>query len=60
MRLNHHKTQRELAELAGLAYSTYRSIEDGRVARPKYGQLKRIAKALGVEVEDICQPEWLQ
>ena len=48
-------TQREVAEIAGIAEITYQTIERG-AHEPRANTLQGIAKALGVRVEDIFEP----
>jgi tetratricopeptide (TPR) repeat protein/transcriptional regulator with XRE-family HTH domain len=45
-------TQEELAELAGIGVRTIRDIEAGRVARPRPGTVRLLAKAFGLSETD--------
>ena len=46
-------TQADLAESARISPSTLSQIESGRVPRPHVGTVRKIARALGVEPQDL-------
>jgi transcriptional regulator with XRE-family HTH domain len=43
-------TQVRLAEEAGISPTTVSGIENGRISRPRFGTLRKLAVASGVEV----------
>jgi transcriptional regulator with XRE-family HTH domain len=49
-------TQARLAEEAGVSPTTVSGIESGRITRPHFGTLRKLARALGVEPEDLISP----
>ena len=46
-------TQARLADEAGVSPTTVSGIESGRISRPHFGTLRKLALALGVEPEDL-------
>jgi len=46
-------TQVRLAEEAGISPTTVSGIENGRISRPRFGTLRKLAVALGVESEEL-------
>ena len=46
-------TQIRLAEEAGISPTTVSGIESGRISRPHFGTLRKLAMALGVEPEEL-------
>lgn len=46
-------TQAQLAEGAGISPTTISGIENGRVSRPHFGTLRKLARALGIEPEEL-------
>ena len=46
-------TQVRLAEEAGVSPTTVSGIENGRISRPHFGTLRKLAAALGVEPENL-------
>jgi transcriptional regulator with XRE-family HTH domain len=46
-------TQARLAEEAGVSPTTVSGIESGRISRPHFGTLRKLARALGVEPEEL-------
>ena len=46
-------TQVRLAREAGVSPTTVSGIESGRIGRPHFGTLRKLARALGVEPEDL-------
>jgi transcriptional regulator with XRE-family HTH domain len=46
-------TQVRLAEEAGIGPTTVSGIENGRISRPHFGTLRKLAAALGVESETL-------
>ena len=56
-------TQVRLAEEAGISSATVSGIENGRISRPHFGTLRKLAVALGVESEEygpavLWRMEW--
>jgi transcriptional regulator with XRE-family HTH domain len=49
-------TQARLAEEAGVSPTTVSGIESGRISRPHFGTLRKLARALGVEPEQLVSP----
>jgi len=49
-------TQVRLAEEAGISPTTVSGIENGRISRPHFGTLRKLAVALGVEPEELLPP----
>jgi transcriptional regulator with XRE-family HTH domain len=52
-------TQADLAERARISPSTLSQIESGKVPRPHVGTVRKIARALGVEPQDLRRAEEL-
>ena len=52
-------TQARLAEEAGVSPTTVSGIESGRISRPHFGTLRKLARALGVEPEELVSPSSL-
>lgn len=50
-------TQEQLAVAAGVTAKTVANIENGRSAIPLKGTLRLLADALGVEPDDLTEPE---
>jgi transcriptional regulator with XRE-family HTH domain len=46
-------TQARLAGEAGVSPTTVSGIENGRIGRPHFGTLRKLARALGVEPEEL-------
>jgi transcriptional regulator with XRE-family HTH domain len=46
-------TQARLADEAGVSPTTVSGIESGRISRPHFGTLRKLAGALGVEPEEL-------
>ncbi|MDQ3943223.1 MAG: helix-turn-helix domain-containing protein, partial [Actinomycetota bacterium] len=46
-------TQLRLAEEAGVSPTTVSGIENGRISRPHFGTLRKLARALGVQPEEL-------
>jgi transcriptional regulator with XRE-family HTH domain len=46
-------TQVRLAEEAGVSPTTVSGIESGRISRPRFGTLRKLARALGVDPEEL-------
>ena len=46
-------TQARLAKEAGVSPTTVSGIESGRISRPHFGTLRKLARALGVEPEEL-------
>ena len=49
-------TQARLADEAGVSPTTVSGIESGRISRPHFGTLRKLARALGVEPEELVSP----
>lgn len=49
-------TQGRLAEEAGVSPTTVSGIESGRVSRPHFGTIKRLAEALNVDPRELLSP----
>lgn len=49
-------TVRELAEAARLVPSTVSRLETGQIAEPRPSHLQQLARALGIEVEELYAP----
>jgi transcriptional regulator with XRE-family HTH domain len=49
-------TQARLADEAGVSPTTVSGIESGRISRPHFGTLRKLAGALGVEPEELISP----
>ena len=49
-------TQARLAEEAGVSPTTVSGIENGRISRPHFGTLKKLARALGVDPRELLSP----
>jgi len=49
-------TQIRLAREAGVSPTTVSGIESGRIERPHFGTLRKLARALGVHPEDLLAP----
>lgn len=47
-------TQARLAEEAGVSPTTVSGIESGRIGRPHFGTVRKLARALGVEAEELA------
>ena len=50
-------TQVRLAEEAGVSPTTVSGIESGRISRPRFGTLRKLARALGVDPEELLSGE---
>ncbi len=50
-------TQVRLAREAGVSPTTVSGIETGRISRPHFGTLRRLANALGVDPQALLSPE---
>ncbi len=48
-------TQAELSQASGVAQSTITHIESGKHERPHPGTLRKLARALGVEIADLLE-----
>ena len=46
-------TQGRLAEKAGISPTTVSGIESGRISRPHFGTIKKLARALGVDPREL-------
>jgi transcriptional regulator with XRE-family HTH domain len=49
-------TQARLADEAGVSPTTVSGIESGRISRPHFATLRKLAQALGVEPEELVSP----
>ncbi len=59
-RMSRGVTQEELAQAVGISVPTYRRLERGETKNPKLRHLVNCAIALGVELHDVIEDEWLQ
>jgi transcriptional regulator with XRE-family HTH domain len=46
-------TQRDLAREAGVSPTTISGIESGRISRPHFGTIRKLASALGVDPQEV-------
>ena len=46
-------TQGELAQEAGISPTTVSGIENGKISTPQFGTVRKLARALGVEPEEL-------
>jgi len=51
--------QDEAALRTGLSLRTYQRLEAGELENPPIRHLTNCALGFGVELEEVCQPEWL-
>jgi transcriptional regulator with XRE-family HTH domain len=58
-RLSRGVTQEELAEAVGVSAQTIRRLERGEVENPKLRTLVNCALALGVDLSDVLEDDWL-
>ncbi|MCA1730187.1 MAG: helix-turn-helix domain-containing protein [Actinobacteria bacterium] len=49
-------TQRRLAEEAGVSPTTVSGIESGRISRPHFGTIGKLARALGMDSRELLSP----
>jgi transcriptional regulator with XRE-family HTH domain len=54
LRINKGMTQEHLAGQAGVAVSTLRKIESGRVIEPGYFTMLSLADALGIDLRELA------
>jgi transcriptional regulator with XRE-family HTH domain len=59
-RMSRGVTQEELAQAVGISVPTYRRLERGEVRNPKLGHLVNCAIALGVELGNVIEDDWLE
>jgi transcriptional regulator with XRE-family HTH domain len=52
--------QEAMAEQTGIPLRTYQRLEAGKITNPPIRYLVNCAIVLGVELEEICEPEWLR
>lgn len=50
-------TQGELADEAGVSPTTVSGIESGKISRPHFGTLRKLARVLEVDPQDFFDPE---
>jgi len=55
LRLKNKLTQEKLAIKAGVPYTTLTKIESGVIKKPAVQTIAKIAKALGVRVDDLIK-----
>ncbi len=53
-------TQKEMADAIGMSVPTYRRLERGLLVSPTVGYLVNAALALGVELEAVAEPRYLE
>ena len=56
VRENRMWTQGRLAEEAGVSPTTVSGIESGRISRPHFGTVEKLARALGVNPRELLSP----
>ena len=54
LRKEHHLSQEELAQKAGITYSTLIKIESGLNKNPTLDTLRKIATAFGVKLDELA------
>jgi transcriptional regulator with XRE-family HTH domain len=52
-------TQEKLAEVTGIPLATYRRLERGQLDNPPIRYLSNIALVLNVDLDEICEDDWL-
>lgn len=57
LRIERDLTQEVLAEMAGTSPTTISNLESGKIKNPQYRTMRRIAAALGVDVEELIAPK---
>lgn len=57
LRVDSMMSLRELADRAGVAFTTVQHIESGETTSPHFGTIKKLAKALGVDPRDLMERE---
>lgn len=60
VRVGKDVSQQKVADGAGISLNTYRRIERLETTNPPIRYLTNIALVLGVQLEQICEPEWLE
>jgi len=55
LRKKHHLSQEELAQKAGITYSTLIKIESGLNKNPTLETLTKIASAFGVKLDELVE-----
>lgn len=58
LRVERGVTQAELARAIGIALPTYRRLERAQMKNPPLRYLSNAALALGVELDEVIEPEW--
>ena len=58
LRVERGLTQAQVADAIGIALPTYRRLERRQMPSPPLRYLSNAALALGVELEDLIEPEW--
>jgi transcriptional regulator with XRE-family HTH domain len=48
-------TQVELAEASGIGVATITRIEQGKIESPRVTTLRKLARAMGIEVRDLLE-----
>jgi transcriptional regulator with XRE-family HTH domain len=51
-------TQKEMVRLTGISRGTYLRLERGVHPNPRIGMLANCAIVLGVELEELIEPQW--
>jgi DNA-binding XRE family transcriptional regulator len=52
--------QERMAELTGIPLRTYQRLEVGKIMNPPIRYLVNCALVLEVDLESVCEPEWLR
>ena len=60
LRAKHGVTQAQFAKTIGLSIATYQRLEEGRMGNPPIRYLVNVAIALDVDLEAVCEPDWLR
>jgi transcriptional regulator with XRE-family HTH domain len=60
VRLETLETQETMSRKTGIGLRAYRRLENGQLQNPPIRYLVNASKVLGVPLEEICEPEWLE
>jgi len=55
LRLKNNLTQEKLAMKAGIPYTTFTKIESGVIKRPAVQTMAKIARALGITIDNLLK-----
>lgn len=59
VRWSQRETQETMSRKTGIGLRAYRRLENGELKNPPIRYLVNCARVLRVELEDVCNPEWL-